>query len=234
MVNSVATVLTACGIETWIITTTLFVVCSLQQCLPLAVLKQAIFTTKPVVIMPCCNSAYRLRYWNFATLCASSESSPVATVLTACGIETWKIPRAKPNYWRLQQCLPLAVLKLTIPGTQGVQGKRCNSAYRLRYWNQLYFLGSFRLRYELQQCLPLAVLKLMRKILLLSASSGSLQQCLPLAVLKPSRPSSVLASTLAGCNSAYRLRYWNPHQLRLNPLFRRVATVLTACGIETK
>ena len=88
-----------------------------------------------------------------------------------------------------------------------------------------------------------------------------LQQCLPFTVLKLT--SGALFSTincLAGCNSAYRLRYWNhldclrPMQsilsplqqclpftvlkltkdiIILNKLFILVATVLTVYGIET-
>ena len=83
---SVATVLTACGIETSAaplnrgVTST-----TLQQYLPLAVLKPK-----------------ELKPLNFAFL--------VATVLTACGIETFK--RLHVNYInKLQQYLPLAVLK---------------------------------------------------------------------------------------------------------------------------
>ena len=62
----------------------------------------------------------------------------VATVLTACGIETWIIFRMfTTNATWLQQCLPLAVLK--------------------RIENCYLMLSSV---IQLQQCLPLAVLKL--------------------------------------------------------------------------
>ena len=37
----------------------------------------------------------------------------VATVLTACGIETALEYFSSGEIWKLQQCLPLAVLKLT-------------------------------------------------------------------------------------------------------------------------
>ena len=59
----------------------------------------------------------------------------VATVLTACGIETRKSASIKYKFRMLQQCLPLAVLKLA----------DCNVFYIAVFW--------------LQQCLPLAVLK---------------------------------------------------------------------------
>ena len=87
------TVPTACGIETYqgelghIHHTCI----ELQQCLPLAVLQL---------------------FWNVVTEC--SCVSHVATVLTACGIETSRI------------CTP----------TCGNKYGSCNSAYRLRYWNK--------------------------------------------------------------------------------------------------
>ena len=59
----VATVLTACGIETQLLRKQYGISVRLQQCLPLAVLKQQ--------VSPRIASLY-----------------PVATVLTACGIET--------------------------------------------------------------------------------------------------------------------------------------------------
>ena len=59
----------------------------------------------------------------------------VATVLTACGIETYDIREAAATAVALQQCLPLAVLKPS-PLPQPNLSERwpgCNSAYRLRY-----------------------------------------------------------------------------------------------------
>ena len=61
----------------------------------------------------------------------------VATVPTACGIETKRRPTMATFNIRLQQCLPLAVLK------------------------QVYHVKT-RIHFLLQQCLPLAVLKLER------------------------------------------------------------------------
>ena len=84
----VATVLTACGIETIFHGILNIFIISLQQCLPLAVLKHGV--------------QYSI----------TSTASTVATVLTACGIETSQYlssRRCASN--ALQQCLPLAVLK---------------------------------------------------------------------------------------------------------------------------
>ena len=108
----VATVLTACGIETiWPIDQS-SPPRLLQQCLPLAVLKRKISVLKKSRY-PSCNSAYRLRYWNYHGVVLLSLDSVVATVLTACGIETWYC------------CSTLEVVTIVC----------CNSAYRLRYWN---------------------------------------------------------------------------------------------------
>ena len=83
----------------------------LQQCLPLAVLKRL----APSMSIP--TEAY------------------VATVPTACGIETINTRASLFNLIRgeLQQCLPLAVLKPkeTLKDDVGIDS--CNSAYRLRY-----------------------------------------------------------------------------------------------------
>ena len=121
----VATALTACGIETYQ------------------------FYDK-FVLDYCCNSTYRLRYvmkgasrgakrrWN------PHISSPwpkgrenkgdEVTVLTACGIET--LINHLDNYARLlklQQHLPLAVLKRSRTSISRIGESGCNSTYRLRY-----------------------------------------------------------------------------------------------------
>ena len=69
--------------------------------------------------------------------------------------------------------------------------------------------------------------------LLPSSWTQLLQQCLPLAVLKPIGVIGRVIKPI-GCNSAYRLRYWNfVWRERLAFRLLQVATVLTACGIET-
>ena len=109
-----------------------------------------------------CNSTYRLRYWNeIKGEIPSKEISPVATVLTVYGIETWitTILRAvhKPT---LQQYLPFTVLKPKYALIEATLRSRCNSTYRLRYWNSKHNLHSIFLRwFQLQQYLPFTVLK---------------------------------------------------------------------------
>ena len=85
---AVATVLTACGIETIKLSVAFTQAMRLQQYLPLAVLK-------PSVV---------LRH-------GLSLRSEVATVLTACGIETIINSKDVICIFPLQQYLPLAVLK---------------------------------------------------------------------------------------------------------------------------
>ena len=139
---AVATVLTACGIETvhsydelaqhLLIVATVLTACGIET--------YSFLRLVAIKLLKGCNSAYRLRYWNtppwikggganfgrvatVLTACGIetlyhvhyiwSNYTLVATVLTACGIETWlKILCSIISNWALQQCLPLAVLKL--------------------------------------------------------------------------------------------------------------------------
>ena len=159
----------------------------------------------------CCNSAYRLRYWNLTSLKTNVLSRKlVATVLTVYGIETFMMPSIVSPYWtvatvltvygietsrfniftvtiffKLQQCLPFTVLKLiihTMIFANCMVG--CNSAYRLRYWNDiLVALPTLNSTIWLQQCLPFTVLKLHNDLEEVK-NILVLQQCLPFTVLK--------------------------------------------------
>ena len=85
----------------------------LQQHLPFTVLKpfNSAFSLSFLTLF-CCNSTYRLRYWNF--ICSANSSQ---TCL-------------------LQQHLPFTVLKPSIlNGFLSFYFFSCNSTYRLRYWN---------------------------------------------------------------------------------------------------
>ena len=133
----------------------------------------------------------------------------VATVLTACGIETSFQRALRKRPWWLQQCLPLAVLKLDEVGDSTGMLQRCNSAYRLRYWNpQELLFGSpliwfrcnsaYRLRYWnwheqfdfVHDLIVATVLTacgietLADNCIMVTGTDYLLQQCLPLAVLK--------------------------------------------------
>ena len=135
-IDSVATVLTACGIETLDNTGSKSLKSSLQQCLPLAVLKQRytpnIWSISPTLqqCLPLAVLKLTLKqvvkanmYLSVATVLTACgietmlvRVSPpfticVATVLTACGIETQRNNTIPLGVHSLQQCLPLAVLK---------------------------------------------------------------------------------------------------------------------------
>ena len=155
----------------------------------------------------------------------------VATVLTACGIETLELKQGddyvwscnsayRLRYWNTTSFAPANVLiaVATVLTACGIETMmvlltachtyRCNSAYRLRYWNIWRRFRTQRFQFMLQQCLPLAVLKQH------DIKEGEI-------------------SNTKCCNSAYRLRYWNFHLLPCPVGSPVVATVLTACGIET-
>ena len=86
----------------------------LQQHLPFTVLKQSRFNTKRFYSLLCCNSTYRLRYWNLHMAGRRNANVWVATALTVYGIETLSkdciaiVPKLE-----LQQHLPFTVLKHT-------------------------------------------------------------------------------------------------------------------------
>ena len=109
---------------------------------------------------------------------------------------------------------------------------RCNSAYRLRYWNSNIPLTGRLEMLALQQCLPFTVLKLTSNTTSTCTTISScnsayrlrywnkylesespdifkLQQCLPFTVLKLEGFSEFTFRYFRCCNSAYRLRYWN-------------------------
>ena len=157
----------------------------MQQCLPLAVLKPWC-NEFGMILCCCCNSAYRLRYWNLAASQSTNYTilEGVATVPTACGIETF-LPPLSCGMFQLQQCLPLAVLKL------------------------------------LNSSLP--------------SKSKPLVATVPTACgIETFLTALFIPRDVYGCNSAYRLRYWNKLKQTRKTLERQfVATVPTACGIET-
>ena len=86
----------------------------------------------------------------------------------------------------------------------------------------------------MQQCLPLAVLKRYRGLCIYIRYT-MLQQCLPLAVLKRMElplPKKQLLLKLQQCLPLAVLKHFIADWLQLRR-FGTVATVLTACGIET-
>ena len=187
-----------------------------------------------ILFLLCCNSTYRLRYWNH---------------------ERWTL------MWhhllrRLQQYLPFTVLKLGLLGLQNEDRllqqylpftvlkrhndlsctlfyMRCNSTYRLRYWN----LSSIPLTGKLETVATVLTVYGIETFNILSVR---------------------FSKAVVGCNSTYRLRYWNAASLPtdgnviskelqqylpftvLKPMvffnierYTFVVTVLTVYGIET-
>ena len=114
----VATALTACGIETtWNYNRFFHIHPSLQQHLPLAVLKRHLIRDNKALLHLVVATA--LTACGIETVCCSisrRSSVGVATALTACGIETGGSDLDKDAFGLclLQQYLPLAVLKLPL------------------------------------------------------------------------------------------------------------------------
>ena len=174
-----------------------------------------------------------LKRWFFTRIV--SVYFRVATVLTVYGIETASLRRTASIFSSLQQSLPFTVLKLNFNVISlRSNSNRCNSPYRLRYWNGLETVQAYMSMSVLQQSLPFTVLKHFIATLHAVGKFNALQQSLPFTVLKPfwfltvfayslkllqqSLPFTVLKLALSNCcnaprssscNSPYRLRYWN-------------------------
>ena len=187
----------------------------------------------------CCNSTYRLRYWNLIMFFTHFLFIfQVATAPTVYGIETTEyFDTACSSFY----C--------------------CNSTYRLRYWNGL----RPEIYYEeysssLQQHLPFTVLK----PYFLQAQCNLVRLCCnsTYRLRYWNKPDNSLWRVIRrlSCNSTYRLRYWNhkttdrnhlqfvelqqhlpftvlkPRSLVVTTLLKpdfKVATAPTVYGIET-
>ena len=107
--SAVATVLTACGIETivWVTLVKIWVVATVLTACGIETENKRI---SQIDIMAVATVLTACGIETFNELNCSSYLS-VATVLTACGIETMLILNYRYISNTLQQCLPLAVLK---------------------------------------------------------------------------------------------------------------------------
>ena len=181
---------------------------------------------------------YRLRCEVFQNLFLSPMNTgfvrpAVATVLTACGIETstpfWT-SRCCSN--QLQQYLPLAVLKRFCRQHRVLPHLiSCNSTYRLRYWNLSRGLPTAQFNQGCNSTYRLRYWNIISTFLVLGKACD---RCNSTYRLRYWNTKSVpLTSPSPGCNSTYRLRYWNDLTLSIFGYLASVATVLTACGIET-
>ena len=134
----------------------------------------------------CCNSTYRLRYWN------SPERMLISARHAKCCNSTYRL-----RYWNT----PYVAYKDNFNFLAC-----CNSTYRLRYWNLTHWLSFSYFFSSLQQYLPFTVLKL--TTVNSHRHVQSLQQYLPFTVLKHA-DSALTIRAASRCNSTYRLRYWN-------------------------
>ena len=166
----------------------------------------------PAIAVLSCNSAYRLRYWNI-TVRPLRLSFTKGRCNSAYRLRYWNNRSVSSNNFNLrslQQCLPFTVLKrsiLTSIYTNFSQVATVLTVYGIETVNDSWS----RNRYcqKLQQCLPFTVLKLYR-FTIDEFNFITLQQCLPFTVLKrTSLLKRLKKSYFLGCNSAYRLRYWN-------------------------
>ncbi len=182
---AVATVLTACGIETSARNTFLDILFVLQQYLPLAVLKHA----------------YGINL--------KKETSTLQQYLPLAVLKLFVLIHWTSHGDRLQQYLPLAVLKLMVRVDKEWKTISCNSTYRLRYWNWLSVVTRNHCWFALQQYLPLAVLKPFvilhgrRKVMPVGCNSTYRLR------YWNSLSTNGSCSFSCSCNSTYRLRYWN-------------------------
>ena len=111
---------------------------------------------------------------------------------------------------------------------------RCNSTYRLRYWNSGNGFWCFTPVGKVATVLTVYGIETTWWLADFLDTIIPLQQYLPFTVLKQLIIHYRSIENSLSCNSTYRLRYWNANFSRLFlTLLDAVATVLTVYGIET-
>ena len=198
---------------------------TLQQSLPFTVLKLISIQMLRKAYHCCCNSPYRLRYWN-APITAEEHRNTVACCNSPYRLRYWNQP-AKLNVMKSCCCNSTYRLRYwnqliyfhSLPSCW----LSCNSAYRSRYWNKGLILWLICLVNSLQQCLPFTVCAEgcetaeeqsddeVRTSQVPERSEGKTkvirQQHLPFTVLKPTMDIFTPLSIIESCNSTYRSRY---------------------------
>ena len=180
----------------------------------------------------CCNSTYRLRYWNVKALafwpCSTTlqqylpftvlklKSShnitsilSVATVLTVYGIETIEVIKSDFLY----------VFVATVLTVYGIETK-----WRI-----------FSIRSTSLVATVLTVYGIETTLYFLTEACQLTVCCNSTYRLRywNRQAEAALMRLRNGCNSTYRLRYWNSIKTYLSSQYLKVATVLTVYGIET-
>ena len=139
----------------------------------------------------CCNSTYRLRYWN--TLRIRSFTMVPLRCNSTYRLRYWNLPPSQID----SQMLSI----------------RCNSTYRLRYWNH-FGHPSTDPKLNVATVLTVYGIETSWHYRIFAILFQKLQQYLPFTVLKLSKLLGIIVITLC-CNSTYRLRYWNQRWLLL-------------------
>ena len=130
-------------------------------------------------VLPCCNSTYRLRYWNLYSL------RPKALSLDSSCNSTYRL-----RYWNMYT-KPITDTRLI----------SCNSAYRLRYWNTIVMSCTISFVWFIVATEP-TVHGMRRRVW---ASRGAKWRWGPQTVYL----NEVKVKRRWAGNSAYRSRYWN-------------------------
>ena len=134
----------------------------------------------------------------------------VATVLTVYGIETtmMKVTTDRPSFSRCNSTYRLRYWNMPLINSNLVSPASCNSTYRLRYWNLSERWPVAQITIAVATVLTVYGIETLHWCQPPEEHTYKLQQYLPFTVLKLNK---VLQSweDILSCNSTYRLRYWN-------------------------
>ena len=108
----------------------------------------------------------------------------------------------------MQQHLPFTVLKLQMRIVLQQVLTSCNSTYRLRYWNHSSQERTKPVNSTVATAPTVYGIETFEQ-LVSTLLHKQLQQHLPFTVLKLVEIITIITHYLTGCNSTYRLRYWN-------------------------
>ena len=155
----------------------------LQQFLPLAVLKPSLI---PIINLGWCIVATVLTACSIETMGVYKDWYPKTMLQQFLPLAVLKRSKVYVEYYymtRLQQFLPLAVLKLCVHGRILRHADCCNSSYRLQYWN------------------------VWKEFISIPTREPSCNSSYRLQYWNAITPSS--SAVTFCCNSSYRLQYWN-------------------------
>ena len=171
-----------------------------------------LFLTQSFISL-CCNSTYRLRYWNGPRQNVWDQVIAVATAPTVYGIETDVVHYIVHGISNVATAPTVYGIETLPPSDATWASRSCNSTYRLRYWNISTSSNKPSTFDKLQQHLPFTVLKPFclghQALLSIGVATAPTVYGIETIVL-------ITAFWIAFCcNSTYRLRYWNYHKISL-------------------